>query len=270
MLSSASWVVRGWLHSKNSRISSYYIVFTKISNTPCLPSHFSLRCGARIGLVRAYVQAQEKPGHAKDEIGDIHPAPRGRSARHRGKRVRIVTRLWLVRHAPALTNGRIAGRRDVAADLTDTSQINALRQYLTTLRGAKIWSSPARRCQQTCTALGLTSEPVPDLWEQDFGLWEDIPATEIPDLGPLTPRELARYRPPDGESFDQMCARVCPVLVQASGPVVIVAHAGTARAAMSMVTGPAALSFAIASLSVTQMTRTPAGWAVECVNRTFS
>lgn len=181
-----------------------------------------------------------------------------------------MTRLWLVRHAPAIAKGRIAGRRDVAADVTDTRQINALRQHLATLKEVDIWSSPARRCQQTCAALGLTPRLIPNLWEQDFGLWEDIPATEIPDLGPLTPRELARYRPPDGESFNQMCARVRLVLEKASGRVVVVAHAGTARAALSMVAGPAALSFAIAPLSVTQMTLTPAGWAVECVNRTFA
>lgn len=183
---------------------------------------------------------------------------------------RIVLGLWLVRHAPALSDGRIAGRRDVDADCADSAQIAALAHHLTRLSGAEIWASPARRCQQTCAALNLTPRLIPDLWEQDFGAWEDMPAAEIPDLGPLPPKDLARHRPPQGESFDDMCARVRPILETARTPVIIIAHAGTARAALSMVVGAAALSFAIAPLSLTQMSRTPGGWAVEGVNRVFA
>lgn len=213
---------------------------------------------------------EDQAENAKQEEGGIAPTAPSASVPHRAQGRRIVTQLWLIRHAPALSGGRVAGRRDVAADCSDSGRIAALRRYLTGLNGPQIWASPARRCQQTCAALDLQPRLFPALWEQDFGLWEDIPATEIPDLGPLSPRELARYRPPRGESFNQMCARVRPVLESAAGPVVIVAHAGTARAALAMVVGPAALSFAIAPLSVTQLTRTPAGWAVEYVNRSFA
>ena len=57
------------------------------------------------------------------------------------------------------------------------------------------------------------------------------------------------------------------MLTKAQGTTAIIAHAGTARAALAMVIGPAALSFSIAPLSLTILTRTPGGWAVEAVNR---
>ncbi len=172
-------------------------------------------------------------------------------------------RLLIRRHAPLAVAG-LAGRRDVDADCRDRA---ALDRAAAALRDAEtLWASPARRCRQTCAALALTPEYHPALWEQDFGRWEE-PGAEIPDLGPLPPTELAAHRPPGGESFLDMCARVQPLLDQARGVTAIVAHAGTARAALALVVGPAALSIAIAPLSLTILHRHAGGWAVEAVNR---
>ncbi|RDD70374.1 histidine phosphatase family protein [Paracoccus versutus] len=172
-------------------------------------------------------------------------------------------RLLILRHAPLAGPG-LAGRRDVAADCSDRA---ALDWAGAALRGAGMhWSSPALRCRQTCAALDLAPEWHPGLWEQDFGAWEE-PGAMIPDLGPLAPEALVRQRPPGGESFLDMAARVQPLLEQARGTVAIVAHAGTVRAALALAVGPAALSFSVAPLSLTILSRSPAGWAVEAVNR---
>lgn len=131
----------------------------------------------------------------------------------------------------------------------------------------QIWSSPARRCVQTCTALGLGAQLQPDLVEQDFGQWEGRPYADLPDLGPLDNARLAEFRPPEGESFHDMVARIRPVIENATGPTLIVAHAGTVRAALSLIVGDAALSFAVAPLSMTAITRHAQGqWSVEWVN----
>ncbi|QRZ15910.1 histidine phosphatase family protein [Paracoccus methylovorus] len=172
-------------------------------------------------------------------------------------------RLLILRHAPLAQPG-LAGRRDVAADCSNLAAFDWARAAL--LGAQTCWSSPARRCRQTCTALGLSPEWHPMLWEQDFGAWEE-PGTPIPDLGPLPPEELARKRPPGGESFLDMAARVQPLLMAARGTVVVVAHAGTVRAALALAVGPAALSFSVAPLSLTILSRSAAGWAVEAVNR---
>ncbi|WP_347266872.1 histidine phosphatase family protein [Paracoccus sp. (in: a-proteobacteria)] len=172
-------------------------------------------------------------------------------------------RLLLLRHAPLAGPG-LVGRRDLAADCSDRAALAWARAAL--VGAQSYWASPALRCRQTCTALGLVPEWHPDLWEQDFGAWEE-PGATIPDLGPLPPGDLARHRPPGGESFLDMAKRVQPCLLQARGTVAIVAHAGTVRAALALAVGPAALSFSVAPLSLSVLLRSPAGWAVEAVNR---
>ncbi|KGJ03999.1 alpha-ribazole phosphatase [Paracoccus halophilus] len=172
-------------------------------------------------------------------------------------------RLMILRHAPLARPG-LAGRRDVAADCSDGA---AMDWAARALNGADAcWASPALRCRQTCAALGLVPEYHADLWEQDFGAWEE-PGASPPDLGLLPVRDLAAHRPPGGESFLDMAARVQPVLNRARGNTAIIAHAGTARAALALAVGPAALSFSVAPLSLTVMTRAGDIWAIEAVNR---
>lgn len=178
-----------------------------------------------------------------------------------------MTRLFLIRHAPPLNEGRLAGRRDVAADCSDSAAFAALHARLP--EAATHWCSPALRCRMTAEALGLaTPEHHLDLWEQDYGAWEGLPFDQLPDLGRLSPGELARHRPEGGESFGDMAARVLPRLATARGDTVVVAHAGTVRAALSLVVGPAALSFAIAPLSLTVMRKAGTDWSVDGVNLT--
>ena len=188
------------------------------------------------------------------------------------------TELMLIRHAPALTGGCIAGRRDVAADCSDGAGFEALTSALGAVDHRL--TSPALRCRQTAAALwpdhAAASDPA--LWEQDFGDWEGIAFGDLPDLGNLSGAVLAEHRPPGGESFADVCARVGPALAALAdhgGRVAIVAHAGTVRAALALALGPAAqaggltLAFQVAPLSMTRITAVPGGgWVVHCVNWT--
>ena len=181
------------------------------------------------------------------------------------------TELILVRHAPVLTGGRLCGRTDVPADCSDTGRIAALRAAIG--EPGRIVTSPALRCRQTVAALWPTAiaEADPALWEQDFGLWEGRVTSDIPDLGPLSPDDLACHRPPEGESFADLCARVAPALARVAdgGRVTIVAHAGTVRAALALAVGtvPAALAFEVAPLSLTRLRAlSGAGWSIGAVN----
>lgn len=175
--------------------------------------------------------------------------------------------LYLVRHAPAIDRSRLAGRRDVPADCSDTAAFEAFRAGLPT--GTALWSSPAHRCRMTVSALGLGMPDMHnDLWEQDFGAWEGLPFQQLPDLGPMSMNTLARHRPPGGESFDMMTSRVRARLHQIRGDTIVVAHAGTVRAALTMVVGSAALSFAVDTLSLTVMRREAGEWSVVTVNWT--
>ncbi|WP_417209822.1 histidine phosphatase family protein [Antarctobacter sp.] len=182
--------------------------------------------------------------------------------------------LMLIRHAPAQHGGRLCGRTDVPADLGDPAIWRPLKALVAgvPLRVA----SPALRCQQTAAALWPGAEVQSDarLWEQDFGDHDGMSFGELPDLGRLSPQELADHRPPGGESFADMVARKRPALMalagcaQEAGPLAIVAHAGTARAALALALGtvPAALSFEIAPWSVTRLRVFDGGLSVIAVN----
>ncbi len=184
------------------------------------------------------------------------------------------TELILIRHAPALTGGRLCGRTDVAADCGDAGRIAALRAAVG--RPDRIVTSPALRCRQTAAALWPDDTDPPSdatLWEQDFGDWEGVSHDALPDLGPLGPDALAGHRPPRGESFADLCARVAPGLVRAAtgGRIAIVAHAGTVRAGLALALGsvPQALAFEVAPLSLTRIRALPGGgWAIGAVNWT--
>lgn len=180
----------------------------------------------------------------------------------------------LIRHAPALTGGRLCGRLDVP--LAPGAEA-ALARMAALLEGVtRVITSPALRCRQTAAALfpGRDPETDPRLWEQDFGAEDGLPFADLPDLGPLPPEALATRRPPGGESFADMVARVIPALdaaAQAPGPVAVVAHAGTVRAGLARALGavPPALAFEVAPLSLTRLRCHPAGWSVIAANVTF-
>lgn len=183
------------------------------------------------------------------------------------------TELILIRHAPAMAEGKLCGRTDVPADCSDSATIAALRRALGT--PPRIITSPALRCHQTAAALwpGASPPSDPRLWEQDFGAWEGQSYADLPDLGPMSPETLANHRPPGGESFTDLCARISPVLagLEPEFSTAIVAHAGTVRAGLALALGsvPAALAFDISPLSVTRLRALPGGnWAILCVNWT--
>lgn len=178
-----------------------------------------------------------------------------------------MTRLLILRHAAPLTGGRLAGRTDVDADCGDAAAFGWMRARIG--RVGHVLSSPARRCVQTAEALMMPPDATREaLWEQDYGAWEGLAYDQLPDLGPLPPAELARHRPEGGESFDDMAARILPELRGITRDTLIVGHAGTVRAALSMVVGHAALSFAVAPLSLTVLRRAGSEWAVDSVNIT--
>lgn len=176
-------------------------------------------------------------------------------------------KLMILRHAPAVTGGRLAGRRDVVADCSDDAAFDWIRTRIADI-GCTV-TSPAIRCRQTASKLGHGAAPSdPRLWEQDHGDWEGRAYDALPDLGQLTTEALAQHRPPSGESFNDMTARVIPALQDLTSDTLVVAHAGTVRAALAMVIGAQALSFVVTPLSLTTLHRAGTSWAVESVNLT--
>ena len=182
--------------------------------------------------------------------------------------------LIVIRHAPADNGGRLAGRRDVAAILPVPAMLAELARAIGPLD--RIVTSPALRCKSTAAALfpGRESAQDPRLWEQDFGDWEGVAFADLPDLGAMPTTELAGHCPPGGESFAMLCPRTGPALREIGalpGRSAVVAHAGTARAAIALALGDVAagLAFEIAPLSHSTFRIMPDGlFSVTYVNRT--
>lgn len=175
----------------------------------------------------------------------------------------MTTRWWWLRHAPSVgAKGHLIGRTDVPAEL-DPARIAALARLLPS--NALLLVSPLRRCLETADALvasGLHPSAMriePALAEQDFGNWDgrayaELEANEPERYGRLM-ADPVHVRPPGGESFYDVCARIGALqdAPPAASDIVAVAHAGTIRAALTRARGlepQAALLLEIAPLSL--------------------
>lgn len=152
-----------------------------------------------------------------------------------------------LRHPPLPeTHGLCYGRRDVllarqvfddaVAALWATPDADVLSRL-------PVLSSPAQRClglarawlaQIPASADGAVREVAvdPRLLEMDFGDWEGRPWSALPrtDLDRWA-GDVAGFRPPGGECFDDLVRRVAAAVAAIRVPHLIVTHAGVIRAA---------------------------------------
>lgn len=187
--------------------------------------------------------------------------------------MRPETQLWLIRHAPVDGPRGVIHGREAPADVGDHAALLRLRLLLPTPHVAI--SSPARRARETAQALGLGTDIDPAFDEQDFGRWTGRTHDDIRRDSKAAYDEFwrapARNRPPGGESFIDQIARVeRGIAALPAGDVIVVAHAGTIRAALALaleLSPDKALSFVIDPLSLTLIDRLDTGWRVVAVNR---
>lgn len=178
-------------------------------------------------------------------------------------------RLHLVRHGP--THARcMVGWTDLPADLGDTAAVNRLSAHLPS--EAVLVSSDLFRARATADVLerpGRTRLPHDASWREiHFGAWEMCEFAQIEAEDP----ELARafwerpgdVRPPGGESWNEVIARIAAALARLDGEeVIVVCHFGAILAALQVCLGLAAeevFSHRIDPLSVTQLRLDREGW----------
>jgi len=182
------------------------------------------------------------------------------------------SQLWLIRHAPVGGLHGIIHDIDAPADVGDAAALLRLRGQLPGQHVAI--SSPARRARETAAALGLLVSSDPAFNEQDFGDWTGRSHEEIRRDSEAVYDEFWRAaagnRPPGGESFVEQIARVrAGIEALPAGDVIIVAHAGTIRAALALaleMPPDNALQFVIDPLSLTRVDRIGKAWRVVAVN----
>lgn len=195
----------------------------------------------------------------------------------------MTTSYWFVRHGPTHATG-FAGHRDIPADLSDAATIARLEAYLPS--NAKIMSSDLRRSRDTAAAIrgqrALLPE-APEFREMDFGDWDgkdfQSVAKSDPDLSRRFWESPGETAPPNGESWNQLSARITAALDSRNsagpqGDIIIVAHFAVILAAIQLASGmpaTAAFSFKIDNFSVTRLDylHKTNNWRVASVNHTM-
>jgi broad specificity phosphatase PhoE len=183
-----------------------------------------------------------------------------------------------VRHGPTHERA-FTGWRDVPADLSDTAALARLDAFLPV--GALLVASDLIRASATADALSGGRDRLPDdatFREFDFGVWDGLPfdviAARDPDLSRAFWESPGPVRAPEGESWDDVAARVTAGIdrLAAAHPgrdLIAVAHMGVILSHLAAATGigaSAALGHRIDTLSVTRLDRDGAGWRAVAIN----
>jgi alpha-ribazole phosphatase len=201
-----------------------------------------------------------------------------------------VTRWWWIRHAPVPDLGRIYGQRDLSCDCSDAV---VFADLAAALPAGAVWvTSNLVRTVETARAIhaadpqkfaGAAPKALPELAEQHLGDWQGLDRKAFYAARNVGTHHFwfasADERPPGGESFADLVARVAPAIDQltrdhAGRDIVAVTHGGTIRAALGHALGlapKAALAFATDNCSLTRLDHLPgadgtAFWRVVMVN----
>lgn len=171
-----------------------------------------------------------------------------------------------IRHLPVENKGRYIGHTDIPAIIPQEPANLAV-----TLPENALWfASPLTRAvdsahwlRQSVRGNAAPLQIVPELMEQNFGVWENKTYAEVWNAAEDSHdwKKPALIKPEGGESFADVCARVDGWIENILKtveikPLIVVAHAGAIRAALRHalnITAEQALSFAIDCGSITQV-----------------
>ena len=154
--------------------------------------------------------------------------------------------LFIARHGETVDNaaGLILGRRDPPLSEAGLIQAAHLSEQAAALGVVALWCSPLLRARQTAAvvadAIGIAATILDTLIESRRGTWEGQSVAQIaevtPELYAAFEAGAAGFAFPGGESLLDQVERTRKALdVVASGPrpALVVAHAGTIRAALA-------------------------------------
>jgi broad specificity phosphatase PhoE len=219
------------------------------------------------GLLRSGAPGSPPPGLAAPGRPVREPRLRTPSAGAPSGLSVLPVSLWLARHGETVENaeGRILGRRDPPLSPAGIAQAEALARRLKDAGIAAVWASPLRRARETAEIVGraLGIEPVvlADLVESDRGDWEGRRVAELadesPDLHAAFIAGDSSFRFPGGESMAEQGARTRSALAAVRAgplPALVVAHAGTIRAALADSGAPVPPESALAHGGVVELT----------------
>ncbi len=152
--------------------------------------------------------------------------------------------LILVRHGETEANSEptALGSTDLALSDRGRMQALSLARLFKTEKIDALYASPLLRTMETAEILGekheLFIEPVLDLCERDFGIWETLPVRVIRERYPedyaAWQQDKAGYKIPEGESAYEAYLRNTAAIESIlkrheAGKIVVVTHLGCIR-----------------------------------------
>lgn len=148
--------------------------------------------------------------------------------------------IYLTRHGESEFNlaGRIGGDSGLAPNGQSYAEsLAAFMEAEVPESPLTVWTSTLKRTRQTAAHLPQTSTPWRILDEIDAGICDGMTYEEIeirwPDEFAARREDKLTYRYPRGESYEDVIARVGPVIIELErqkGPVLVVAHQAILRA----------------------------------------
>lgn len=150
--------------------------------------------------------------------------------------------LYIVRHGRTEANagGLLLGRADPSLD--DTGRMQAEASAAALPAGARVVSSPLRRCVETARVMASEPEIDERFVELDYGELDLTPLRDIPAEVWARWRADIDFRPPGGETLRELGVRVGAGLDELAvdavdGDVVVVTHVSPVKAALAWALG---------------------------------
>ncbi len=150
--------------------------------------------------------------------------------------------LIVVRHGRTAANaaGELLGRRDPRLDDIGRDQAAAIATAVP--NGARLISSPLRRCTETAAAISAEVEIDERLIELDYGDLEGTPVSDVSASTWSAWRADDDWRPDNGESHNDLAQRVWSLLDDlasqaAEHDIVLVSHVSPIKAAAAWALG---------------------------------
>lgn len=193
-------------------------------------------------------------------------------------------KILLLRHGTIETGSdekRFVGQTDLPLSDVGKRQAKYWRDCLAKVPLDHICCSDLTRCDETARIIAadrVDIEHAIELREINLGQWEGLTFARVknrwPDAFQQRGSDLARFRPPAGESFNDLGQRVIPAFEKAVGQpgktLLIVAHAGVIRMILCHLLGmPVKNLFRIAQdyAAMNLIDREANGYRIQLLNR---
>ncbi|MGD9365833.1 MAG: histidine phosphatase family protein [Desulfobacteraceae bacterium] len=194
--------------------------------------------------------------------------------------------IFLLRHGEIRSGGgkRYIGWQDHPLSDAGLAQARRWAGYFSGTALKAIYCSDLARCFETARIIGarcsLEPKVLPELREINLGAWDGQPFHTVQTFYPRAFQErgdhIADHRPPGGESFRDLQARVWPVFEEIArricGPTLLVTHAGVIRVLLCRLLGmPLENLFCIGQThgALNIIALRPESWRIQAMNLQF-